>query len=269
MTRSSPMKNADIPHTNQSRSSSVRFAQSSLSRQKSISCESHCWRSQSSYSCCGLSSLILSSFDSSLIVATSPCWVRSRRVEAIAVPSRFGGGRARSFDAHHGTDCQATTPADTVSDSMCDQATMTRMGDGGSVEERGGRRAAAEAEPDFVAAIESLLAGGGSYADLSVEQISAAAGRSRTAFYVYFRDKRELLMRRPRSSPSSTTKPTNGGRGPTGGAGCARRSQRPRHLGEHGDLLAPWSRPRPTTSRSATSGAAVVGGSSRPPSGGS
>lgn len=46
-----------------------------------------------------------------------------------------------------------------------------------------------------MAATEALLAQGGSYADLSVEQISAAAGRSRTAFYVYFRDKRELLMK--------------------------------------------------------------------------
>lgn len=52
-----------------------------------------------------------------------------------------------------------------------------------------------DAQAEFVAAIESLLAQGGSYADLSVEQISAAAGRSRTAFYVYFRDKRELLMK--------------------------------------------------------------------------
>jgi AcrR family transcriptional regulator len=52
-----------------------------------------------------------------------------------------------------------------------------------------------DAEAEFVAATESLLARGGSYADLSVEQISAAAGRSRTAFYIYFRDKRELLMR--------------------------------------------------------------------------
>jgi AcrR family transcriptional regulator len=60
-------------------------------------------------------------------------------------------------------------------------------------EEAAERRRGAEAE--FVAAAELLLARGGSYADLSVEQISAAAGRSRTAFYVYFRDKRELLMR--------------------------------------------------------------------------
>jgi len=52
-----------------------------------------------------------------------------------------------------------------------------------------------DAEAAFVAATESLLARGSSYADLSVEQISTAAGRPRTAFYVYFRDKRELLLR--------------------------------------------------------------------------
>jgi TetR/AcrR family transcriptional regulator, ethionamide resistance regulator len=52
-----------------------------------------------------------------------------------------------------------------------------------------------EAEAAFLLAAEALLAEGHPYAELSVEQISAAAGRSRTAFYLYFRDKRELLMR--------------------------------------------------------------------------
>lgn len=52
-----------------------------------------------------------------------------------------------------------------------------------------------EAQAAFLTATESLLADGHPYADLSVEQISTAAGRSRTAFYLYFRDKRELLMR--------------------------------------------------------------------------
>ena len=52
-----------------------------------------------------------------------------------------------------------------------------------------------EAEAAFLLAAEALLADGHPYAELSVEQISAAAGRSRTAFYLYFRDKRELLMR--------------------------------------------------------------------------
>ncbi len=44
-------------------------------------------------------------------------------------------------------------------------------------------------------ATEELLGEGGSYADLHVERIATRAGISRTAFYFYFRDKRELLMR--------------------------------------------------------------------------
>ena len=51
------------------------------------------------------------------------------------------------------------------------------------------------AEERFIAATVGVLEGGESYADLSVERIAAAAGRTRTAFYFYFRDKRELLMR--------------------------------------------------------------------------
>jgi AcrR family transcriptional regulator len=42
---------------------------------------------------------------------------------------------------------------------------------------------------------EDLLAAGSSYADLNIERIATGAGISRTAFYFYFRDKRELLMR--------------------------------------------------------------------------
>jgi AcrR family transcriptional regulator len=44
-------------------------------------------------------------------------------------------------------------------------------------------------------ATEALLAEGASYADLNIERIANRAGISRTAFYFYFRDKRELLMR--------------------------------------------------------------------------
>jgi len=44
-------------------------------------------------------------------------------------------------------------------------------------------------------AAAGLLAEGASFADLSVERIATRAGISRTAFYFYFRDKRELLMR--------------------------------------------------------------------------
>ena len=44
-------------------------------------------------------------------------------------------------------------------------------------------------------AMEDLLADGATYATLSVERIATRAGISRTAFYFYFADKRELLMR--------------------------------------------------------------------------
>jgi AcrR family transcriptional regulator len=44
-------------------------------------------------------------------------------------------------------------------------------------------------------ATEDLLAEGASWSDLGVERITSRAGISRTAFYFYFRDKRELLLR--------------------------------------------------------------------------
>jgi len=52
-----------------------------------------------------------------------------------------------------------------------------------------------QVEANVLAATESLLARGDTYAQLKVEQITTAAGIARTAFYFYFRDKRELLMR--------------------------------------------------------------------------
>jgi len=55
------------------------------------------------------------------------------------------------------------------------------------------KRAAVQAE--VLRATEALLAEGASWADLGVERIATTAGISRTAFYFYFRDKRELLMR--------------------------------------------------------------------------
>ena len=55
------------------------------------------------------------------------------------------------------------------------------------------KRAAVEAA--VLEATEGLLLGGRSYADLTIEDIARGAGISRTAFYFYFRDKRELLMR--------------------------------------------------------------------------
>jgi len=55
------------------------------------------------------------------------------------------------------------------------------------------KRAAIQAA--VLQATEELLSGGASYADLNIERIATRAGISRTAFYFYFRDKRDLLMR--------------------------------------------------------------------------
>jgi len=55
------------------------------------------------------------------------------------------------------------------------------------------KRAAVEAA--VLEATEGLLADGRPFADLKIEEIATRAGISRTAFYFYFRDKRELLMR--------------------------------------------------------------------------
>ncbi len=46
-----------------------------------------------------------------------------------------------------------------------------------------------------LAATEELLAEGASFADLNIEKIATRAGISRTAFYFYFKDKRELLVK--------------------------------------------------------------------------
>jgi len=53
----------------------------------------------------------------------------------------------------------------------------------------------AQIERAVVEATQRLLARGIPYAELNVERIAREAGISRTAFYFYFRDKRELLMR--------------------------------------------------------------------------
>src|SRR4051794_26475056 len=53
----------------------------------------------------------------------------------------------------------------------------------------------AQVQGAVLRATEELLAGGSSFADLNNERIATGAGISRTAFYFYFRDKRELLMR--------------------------------------------------------------------------
>jgi AcrR family transcriptional regulator len=55
------------------------------------------------------------------------------------------------------------------------------------------KRAAVQAA--VLEATEALLREGVAYADLNIERITTRAGISRTAFYFYFRDKRELLLR--------------------------------------------------------------------------
>lgn len=50
-------------------------------------------------------------------------------------------------------------------------------------------------EAAVLRAMEELLGEGATYATLSVERIATRAGISRTAFYFYFADKRELLVR--------------------------------------------------------------------------
>src|SRR5918997_7125630 len=55
------------------------------------------------------------------------------------------------------------------------------------------KRAAIEAS--VLRATEQLLEEGASFAELGIERIATKAGISRTAFYFYFRDKRELLVR--------------------------------------------------------------------------
>jgi AcrR family transcriptional regulator len=60
-------------------------------------------------------------------------------------------------------------------------------------EEQSSRREAVEAA--VLRATEELLGEGQAFGDLGIERIAKRAGISRTAFYFYFRDKRELLMR--------------------------------------------------------------------------
>ncbi len=56
-----------------------------------------------------------------------------------------------------------------------------------------GRRTATEAQ--ILHGARELLSDGEAFGDLSIEQIASRGGISRTVFYDYFRDKRELLIR--------------------------------------------------------------------------
>jgi len=71
--------------------------------------------------------------------------------------------------------------------SLAAMATTPRQGSAPTA-----KRAAVEAA--LLEATEALLSEGASFADLGVERIATQAGITRTAFYFYFADKRELLM---------------------------------------------------------------------------
>src|SRR3954454_11885027 len=109
-------------------------------------------------------SLMFASLDSSEIVPTSPCWVNSSSVAM------------RRNSTHCLTQCQVVYAVARV-----------------ALSRPTGKRQAIESA--VLRATEHLLADGSSYAELNVERIATAAGISRTAFYFYFRDKRELLKR--------------------------------------------------------------------------
>ncbi|WP_433786429.1 TetR/AcrR family transcriptional regulator [Actinomycetospora sp. CA-101289] len=49
-------------------------------------------------------------------------------------------------------------------------------------------------EHAFLRATEALLTEGSSFADLNVRRVAERAGRTRTAFYAHFEDRRELLL---------------------------------------------------------------------------
>src|SRR3981081_4687209 len=126
------------------------------------------------------------SLDSSLIVATSPCDVSSRRV---AMHRILAGGltgcqgrvdRVSGRGGYRGMD---------MADEESRAASPVAHREGPATAKR------AQVQAAVLQATEQLLAGGSSYADLNVERIATAAGISRTVFYFYFRDKRDLLMR--------------------------------------------------------------------------
>ncbi|MBA4867047.1 TetR/AcrR family transcriptional regulator [Streptomyces sp. PSKA54] len=102
------------------------------------------------------------------------------------------------------------------------------------------RRAALEKR--ILSVIEECLRGGVTYTELSVEQIAQAAGISRSTFYLYFRDKVDVLLRLSGSlktesyAIAATWRPT----GPDGGLdGLARTYEFIlRHYREHAALLA-------------------------------
>jgi AcrR family transcriptional regulator len=60
---------------------------------------------------------------------------------------------------------------------------------------QGGRDSRKASEEALLRATERLLGAGHRFTELSVEQLATAAGTSRSTFYVYFRDKGDLIGR--------------------------------------------------------------------------
>ena len=122
------------------------------------------------------------------------------------------------------------------------------------------KRAAIEAA--VLRATEELLTEGATFAELNIEKIATRAGISRTAFYFYFRDKRELLVRltdrRQRAAHGRRRHVVVGRRRDPRGA----RATSPRSTASTPRCSARPSRSRRTTRRSPSSGAASSGGSS-------
>ncbi|GGT10205.1 TetR/AcrR family transcriptional regulator [Streptomyces chromofuscus] len=96
-------------------------------------------------------------------------------------------------------------------------------------------------EERIVSALEELLRVGLTYTELSVEQIANAAGISRSTFYLYFRDKVDVLLRVSGSLRARSYEITRAWQpsGPDGGAeGLARTYERIiRHYRQHAALL--------------------------------
>ncbi|TXS43279.1 TetR/AcrR family transcriptional regulator [Streptomyces sp. uw30] len=96
-------------------------------------------------------------------------------------------------------------------------------------------------EKRILSVIEELLRDGVTYTELSVEQIANAAGISRSTFYLYFRDKVDVLLRLSGSLKTESYAITSSWRpcGPGGGLdGLARTYELIlRHYREHAALL--------------------------------
>ncbi|MEU9240222.1 TetR/AcrR family transcriptional regulator [Streptomyces sp. NPDC048385] len=96
-------------------------------------------------------------------------------------------------------------------------------------------------EQRILSVLEELLRGGVTYTELSVEQIAHAAGISRSTFYLYFRDKVDVLLRLSGSLKTESFAMAEAWRpcGPDGGLdGLARTYELiMRHYREHAALL--------------------------------